>query len=99
MPARFATFIEVLRDPAVNVDTFAHVEQRAISIEKTPLQRGSTSSGLPACEKVMCCAVSVIVPWSLKRFAGASTVRILSSLIELDRQVGKPQKKSNRSFC
>ena len=35
MPARFATFIEVLRDPAVNVDTFAHVEQRAISIEKS----------------------------------------------------------------
>ena len=34
MPARFATFIEVLRDPAVNVDTFAHVEKRAISIEK-----------------------------------------------------------------
>jgi hypothetical protein len=35
MPTGFAALIEVLRDPAVNVDALAYVEQCAVAIEKS----------------------------------------------------------------
>ena len=101
MPTGFTAFIEVLHDPAANVDAFAHVEQYAAAIEKSvnPAAARQRTERLTCLRKIDMPRFSVILRWSLDHFTEADIVLILSPLSEPDRQNSKPLKASNRSFC
>ena len=101
MPAGFAALIEVLCDPAMNVDALTYVEQCAVGIEKSvnaaaARQRIQRLARLREDGVLDCLGHRAMVSGSL---CGAGTVRILSPLIEPDRRHSKPPKRLNRSFC